>query len=204
MRIDCEENDISALYSEVDPDAIAVRIDGEPLAWEEFELSGDKIALHDRDLLLEERSYEIEVDYRIRHVPGFESNDFTYQVGGSSGQSVDLEIPSFNDLLRLSNQFCVDCHESAGQTLTVIDEVLQEVSGHRSTLGAMQNRMEAMQEVAETTAETTAAAESRIRDADIAEQMMNQVKASVIQQAGQSIIAQSNQSAGRILSLLEN
>jgi len=79
---------------------------------------------------------------------------------------------------------------------------MTNVSNSRSYLGAIQNRLEHTISNADNTAENLQASESRIRDVNMAKQMVTYSKDSILQQAGQSMLAQANQSTQGVLSLL--
>jgi len=84
-----------------------------------------------------------------------------------------------------------------------MDSALSEVSTQRSALGAIQNRLEHTIANADNVAENLTDAESRIRDVDMAEEMVQFSKNNILQQAGQSMLAQANQSTQGVLSLLQ-
>ena len=107
-----------------------------------------------------------------------------YGTGGS--QKVDSTIFSFSGTVSLSN----------------IDTAIQNVSSARSTFGAVQNRLEHTINNLGTLQENTQAAESRIRDVDMAKEMVNFTKLNILQQAGTAMLAQANQSSQGVLSLL--
>jgi flagellin len=83
-----------------------------------------------------------------------------------------------------------------------IDQAIKVVSSGRSDLGAIQNRLEHTIANADNTAENLQAAESRIRDVNMADEMVKYSKSSILQQAGQSMLAQANQQTQGVLSLL--
>ncbi len=87
-------------------------------------------------------------------------------------------------------------------SLYLVDNAIDYVSDIRSRLGAIQNRLEYAYNLNAGTSENTQAAESRIRDTDMAEEMVGYAKHSILEQAGQSMLAQANQVPQRILSLL--
>ena len=87
--------------------------------------------------------------------------------------------------------------------MTAIQKAINSVSSERSKLGALQNRLEHTINNLDTTSENTQAAESRIRDTDMAEEMVNYSKNNILAQAGQSMLAQANQSNQGVLSLLQ-
>ena len=88
------------------------------------------------------------------------------------------------------------------QQLSAIDSLITSVSEKRSMLGAQQNRLEYTIKVDDNTAENLQAAESRIRDTDMAEEMTRFSKENILQQAATSMLAQANQSNQGVLSLL--
>ena len=86
--------------------------------------------------------------------------------------------------------------------MTIIQKAIDKVSTERSKLGALQNRLEHTINNLDTTSENTSAAESRIRDTDMASEMVEYSKNNILAQAGQSMLAQANQSTQGVLSLL--
>ncbi len=86
--------------------------------------------------------------------------------------------------------------------MTSIQQAISMVSTQRSALGALQNRLEHTIANLDTTSENTSAAESRIRDVDMASEMVEYSKNNILAQAGQSMLAQANQSTQGVLSLL--
>ncbi len=96
--------------------------------------------------------------------------------------------------------------DTSGQKVTdaidVIAEALQKVSTQRSALGAIQNRLEYTIKNLDNVVENTTSAESAIRDTDMATEMVKYSNANILAQAGQSMLAQSNQSNQGVLSLI--
>jgi flagellin len=90
----------------------------------------------------------------------------------------------------------------AQAALTSLDTAIEKVSGARATLGAAGNRFQAAVENIQTFSESLSAANSRIRDVDVAEESANLARANVLQQAGISVLAQANQSPQMALKLL--
>jgi flagellin len=97
----------------------------------------------------------------------------------------------------------VDSNEHAGHAMTTIQKAIEAVSSQRSSLGAIQNRLEHTIANLDTTSENTQSAESRIRDTDMASEMVTYSKNNILAQAGQSMLAQANQSTQGVLSLLQ-
>jgi flagellin len=118
------------------------------------------------------------------------SGSFTFQVGANANESISLSITSlsFGSV-------------SAGD-ISSIDTALQNVSDNRSKLGAVQNRLEHAINNLGVFQENIASAESRIRDVDVASEMVNQTKLQILSQSGVAMLAQANQGAQGVLSLL--
>ena len=97
----------------------------------------------------------------------------------------------------------VNTEESATKAIDTISDAIQKVSSQRSSLGAVQNRLEHTIDNLDNIVENTTSAESRIRDTDMADEMVKYSKNNILQQAGQSMLAQANQSTQGVLSLLQ-
>ncbi len=97
----------------------------------------------------------------------------------------------------------VDNYNKAQATITMVQNAINNVSSQRSALGALQNRLEHTIANLDNVSENTQSAESRIRDTDIASEMVNYSKNNILAQAGQSMLAQANQSTQGVLSLLQ-
>ena len=93
-------------------------------------------------------------------------------------------------------------HKNANATIDMVATAIKNVSSQRSALGALQNRLEHTIANLDNVAENTQAAESRIRDTDMASEMVEYSKNNILAQAGQSMLAQANQSTQGVLSLL--
>ncbi|WP_416141350.1 flagellin [Lysinibacillus capsici] len=100
------------------------------------------------------------------------------------------------------NGVSVSTREQASGTITKIDDALQQVSKQRSGLGAVQNRLEHTINNLGAASENLTAAESRIRDTDMAKEMMEFTKNNILMQAAQSMLAQANQQPQGVLQLL--
>ncbi|MBQ3163262.1 MAG: flagellar hook protein, partial [Lachnospiraceae bacterium] len=93
--------------------------------------------------------------------------------------------------------------ENATDAIDVIGDALQQVSRQRAALGAVQNRLDHTIKNLDNIVENTTAAEAQIRDTDMAEEMVKYSNTNILQQAGQSMLAQANQSNQGVLSLLQ-
>jgi flagellin len=97
----------------------------------------------------------------------------------------------------------VSTSDKAGTSMSKVQAAIDKVSEQRSSLGAIQNRLEYTIDNLNTTSENTQAAESRIRDTDMAKEMVSFSKDNILAQAGQSMLSQANQSTQGVLSLLQ-
>ena len=107
------------------------------------------------------------------------------------GQATTLTDPSVKD------------YASANATIDAVQKAINSVSSQRSALGALQNRLEHTVANLDNVSENTSSAESRIRDTDMADEMVEYSKNNILAQAGQSMLAQANQSTQGVLSLLQ-
>ncbi|OON94043.1 MAG: hypothetical protein ATN31_04565 [Candidatus Epulonipiscioides saccharophilum] len=130
-------------------------------------------------------------------------NEFTFQVGANKGQTVELSIKCMNATALGLSTTKIDSPESAGIALSSIDAAIEIVSRQRAELGAVQNRLEHTVKNLNNTAENLQSAESQIRDADMAQEMVNFTRYNILGQASQAMLAQANQIPSQILQLLQ-
>ncbi|MCI6499452.1 MAG: flagellin [Lachnospiraceae bacterium] len=124
------------------------------------------------------------------------------QVGALEGQKITISIKAMNANALSINSLKMSSFTAAGAAMTKIQAAISKVSTQRSALGALQNRLEHTVANLDTTAENTQSAESRIRDVDMANEMVEYSKNNILAQAGQSMLAQANQSTQGVLSIL--
>ena len=125
------------------------------------------------------------------------------QVGALEGQTMDVKISLAVSAKGLNvSAVEVSTNAKAGDAMQSIQDAIESVSKQRSKLGAIQNRLEHTINNLDTNAENTQAAESRIRDTDMADEMVQYSKNNILSQAGQSMLAQANQQTQGVLSLL--
>lgn len=126
------------------------------------------------------------------------------QVGANCNQFISISISAMNagTLGVDKSNLSVSTYDAAQVTLSKVQKAISKVSQQRSKLGALQNRLEHTIANLDTSAENATAAESRIRDLDMAEEMVNYSKLNILAQAGQSMLAQANQSTQGVLSIL--
>ena len=125
------------------------------------------------------------------------------QVGALSGQEIEIGIEEMSSTELGITNIDVDTHTKANATMKAVQDAIDKVSTQRSNLGAIQNRLEHTIANLDTTSENTQSAESRIRDTDMASEMVTYSKNNILAQAGQSMLAQANQSTQGVLSLLQ-
>ncbi|MDP4551445.1 flagellin [Alkalihalobacillus macyae] len=126
----------------------------------------------------------------------------TLQIGADSGQDMSVQIGNMSSAgLGVSN-IQVDSKQNANDAIDSIDDAIESVSTERSKLGANQNRLEHTINNLNTSSENLTAAESRIRDVDMAKEMMNMTKENIKAQAAQAMLAQANQAPQQVLQLL--
>ena len=130
---------------------------------------------------------------------------FSLHVGADSAEDnkIAVKIESMNATGIGVKGLKVDTEDDATAAIDRIAEAVQKVSSQRSTLGAAQNRLEHTIANLDNVVENTTSAESRIRDTDMAQEMVNYSKNNILAQAGQSMLAQANQSNQGVLSLLQ-
>ncbi|WP_342550742.1 flagellin Hag [Lysinibacillus sp. FSL M8-0216] len=143
-----------------------------------------------------------------------------FHIGANSGQSINLSIGNMGATALGVNALTASAAElngtaskgaginittqkSADNSISIIDKALTKVSETRASLGAVQNRLEHTINNLGTTSENLSAAESRIRDTDMAKEMMNFTKNNILTQAAQSMLAQANQQPQGVLQLLQ-
>ena len=124
------------------------------------------------------------------------------QVGALSGQTIQISISKMDAASIGVSGLSVSGNVAAGKSMSAIQKAIESISTQRSALGALQNRLEHTIANLDTTSENTSSAESRIRDVDMAEEMVEYSKNNILAQAGQSMLAQANQANQGVLSLL--
>ena len=132
---------------------------------------------------------------------------FNLHVGSDADMTnkINVDIETMNSAyLGIKNlNVADDSGKAATYAIDAIADAVAKVSEQRSALGAVQNRLEHTIDNLDNVVENTTSAESRIRDTDMAEEMVNYSKNSILQQAGQSMLAQANQANQGVLSLLQ-
>ena len=133
------------------------------------------------------------------------SDTLTLQIGANNGSTLTVALSNNNASglgINTAAMASVTSLAVAATTITSIDAAISTVSTNRANLGAMQNRLESVGRSLAVASENTAAANSRVADADIAESMSELVRSQILQQAGISVLAQANQAPSLVLQLL--
>ncbi|MDL2263789.1 flagellin [Synergistaceae bacterium OttesenSCG-928-I11] len=129
-------------------------------------------------------------------------NSCVLQVGANEGEDMTIGFADMSARALGLNRILVTDRESAARAITIVDNAIGLVSRQRAKLGAYQNRLEHTTSNLTTMSTNLTASESRIRDADMAKEMMEFTKLNILSQAGNSMLAQANQLPQNILSLL--
>jgi len=131
-----------------------------------------------------------------------DKNNVSFQIGANASQTMDLSVNDMRSEALGVDGIDLTSKESANQAIGQINNAIESVSSERSKLGATQNRLEHTINNLGTTSENLTASESRIRDVDMAKEMMNQTKQNILAQASQSMLAKANQQPQGVLQLL--
>ena len=135
-------------------------------------------------------------------------NSINLQIGAKANQTIKVGLTDMkaqalglqgkdNSTIQVGNQ------KQANAAINVLDAAIQKALDQQTTIGAVQSRLEYTQSNLTTASENVTAAESTIRDADMAKEMTEYTKNNVLMQAAQSMLAQANQSSSNVLSLLQ-
>ena len=155
------------------------------------------------------------------------SNSVNFQVGANAGQTITVTLkdmsvnaigigatPAVSAVMSTDGSAIktpavpatsgarVDTQTAASAAVTAIDTAIQNVSSFRADLGSVQNRLESAIRSTDNSSENLQAAESRIRDVDMAKEMMNFSKTNILSQAAQAMLSQANQQPQGVLQLL--
>ena len=123
-------------------------------------------------------------------------------IGANADQSIEVSIGDMTAAGLVVDGVDISTQGGANTAITTVNTAIDKVSGQRAQLGAIQNRLEHTTKNLDNTSENLQAAESRIRDVDMAKEMMNFSKNSILNQAAQAMLAQANQQPQGVLQLL--
>ncbi|WP_226654673.1 flagellin [Pseudalkalibacillus hwajinpoensis] len=135
-------------------------------------------------------------------VEEFADNTLSFHVGANSSQTIKVGINKMDSSALNVNGLDISSAESAEASITAVNKAIESVSSQRSELGAYQNRLEHTINNLGTSSQNLTAAESRIRDVDMAKEMMEFTKNNILNQASQAMLSQANQQPQAVLQLL--
>jgi flagellin len=133
---------------------------------------------------------------------GTPSNSMWFQVGANMDQRKQVFIGDMSAKALKVDAVSLSTPDAANQAIGTLDEALKQITKQRADLGGYQNRFEMAQKGVSVAAENLTAAESVIRDTNMAAEMVNFVKDNILQQAGTAMLAQANTHAQSVLRLL--
>lgn len=149
-------------------------------------------------------------EYNTKNLLNKANNAFTFQIGANENQTLTVTIGAMDGKTLLksdADEFIIDSKASNvrkdGGMISVIDKAISTVSDQRAALGAVQNRLEHTINNLTATNENLSDANSRIRDVDMAEEMMTFTKSNILSQAATSMLAQANAMPNSVLNLLQ-
>lgn len=129
-------------------------------------------------------------------------NTTVFQIGANEGEDMGVDLGDMSVRSLGIHRVLVTDRESAARSISIIDGAIDKVSSQRAKLGAYQNRLEHTINNLTTASQNLTAAESRIRDLDMAQEMMNFTKLQILMQAGNAMLAQANTLPQAVLQLL--
>lgn len=140
--------------------------------------------------------------------PDLTNAGFRFQVGTKANQNIfaafsDIHANALGLRSDTGNLFSVQTRADAKRALTIFDRALRKSLDQATTIGALVSRLSYTSSNLTTAAENVQASESTIRDADMAKEMTEYTKSNVLAQSAQSMLAQANQNASGVLSLLQ-
>ena len=145
-----------------------------------------------------------QTEFKTQKMFSAESTGVTFQVGANCGQTFSVTFCAMSAGALSVETMSVAVSTQAGATAAIctINDAITKVSSERSKLGAVQNRLEHTIANVDNAAENLTAAESRVRDVDMAKEMMAFSKNNILQQAAQAMLSQANQQPQNVLQLL--
>ena len=149
------------------------------------------------------RNFELKkIDTPYETILHLVDNSTVFQVGANEGEDVAIDIGNMSaDALGVTRVIVTD-RTSAARAISILDNAIAKVSTQRAKIGAFQNSLEHTVTNLTTTGTNLTAAESRIRDADMSQEMLNFTKLQILSQSGTAMLAQANQLPQTVLSLI--
>ncbi len=146
------------------------------------------------------------VEYNGKKLLDGSVSSVTLHIGANQDQVLGIDMADMtatgSTTMQNVQDIDVSTREDAEAAIKTCDDAIKYISESRANLGAVSNRLDYTNNSLQISSENLSAAESRVRDADMAKEMMNYTKANVMQQAATSMLAQANQAPNNVLSLL--
>ncbi|MFF2178503.1 flagellin Hag [Lysinibacillus sp. NPDC058147] len=167
-------------------------------------VTSDRLALQKEVNALSEEITRIATDteFNTQKLLSGKFTDKVFHIGANKDQAIKLSINEMTANKLGVSKVSISSQTNANAAIDTINQALEDVSTQRSALGAVQNRLEHTINNLGATSENLTAAESRIRDTDMAKEMMGFTKNNILMQAAQSMLAQANQQPQGVLQLL--
>lgn len=144
-----------------------------------------------------------QTEFNTKPLLNKDNNDLSLQIGANAGETMIIKLESNTSTALNLDDVDILTQDNANIAIKRLQDAVTKTSSFRATIGAYTNRLEHVISINDNTAENLQAAESRIRDADIAKEMMEYAKSSILYQVAQAMMAQANQQAKSVLKLLE-
>ena len=144
-----------------------------------------------------------QTEFNTKPLLGKDDNEIILQIGANSGQTMAIKLESMTGSALNLDDVNISTEENASKAIESLQEAVKKASSFRGTLGAYANRLEHVVSINDITAENLQSAESRIRDTDIAKEMMEYAKNSILFQVAGAMLSQANQQAQNVLQLLK-
>ena len=162
-----------------------------------------KIQLEVKQLVLEISRLSTDTEFNGKKILNGNITSVSFQVGATAGQKISVSLSNVGSTALSLATIDLSTAGTASAAMVKIDAAIGIISSKRATLGAVQNRLEHTITATDNTSQNLSSAESRIRDVDMAKEMMNYSSQKVLVQAAQSMLAQANSSTSGVLSLLQ-
>lgn len=165
----------------------------------------DRAALNNEYQALAEEITRISEDTQFNKQTLWDGNttEVDFQIGANAGETISFTFEDMSAGTIMGALGDITDKANANTEIGAVDTAIEKVSEVRSNLGATQNRLEHTISNLDNSSENLSAAESRIRDVDMAKEMMEMTKSNILSQASQSMLAQSQQQPQSVLQLLQ-
>ena len=162
----------------------------------------DQIQLETNELVAELTRIGNQTEFNKKTLLDGSQNNIKFQIGANASQNMTLSLVDMRATALSVNGISLSSQAAADTAITTIDAAINSVSSERAKMGANQNRLEHTINNLKTSSENLQSSESRIRDVDMALEMVKYSKDQIISQAGTSMLAQANSQPQGVLSLL--